>query len=66
MVDHPLKSFRAGRPQTWLAALLGVDKSTISRWESGARTPDTRELVRIAKKTGIAAADLLNAAAADR
>lgn len=36
-----------GVPRTELAALLGVDESTVWRWESGAATPEPRHRRRL-------------------
>lgn len=41
-----------------LADLLGVDRLTVVRWESGERKPDEKLLPVIEKKTGVAAKDL--------
>lgn len=64
-MEHPLKSYRLRRDwsQERLAEELGSTKGTVSRWEAGSHLPRyaAREIIR--KKTGITAADLLEAAA---
>lgn len=37
---------RAGLTQAEIADVLGVDRSAVSRWESGARTPRSTVLTR--------------------
>lgn len=44
--------------QQGLADRLGVEQPTIQRWESGARTPDANDLIRLADALGIAPGDL--------
>ncbi len=60
-MDHPLKVYRTkrGLNQSELAELLGVTKTTISRWEKGKRAPRNADIWRIAIKTGLAPSDLL-------
>ena len=64
MDDSPLKTYRTaqGMTQVALAERLDVSKGTVSRWESGARTPRRRELTKIADLTGIAPAKMLGLA----
>lgn len=54
---HPLKTFRENqRPplsQQALADLLGVDRVTVARWETGTRKIDETRLSQVAEKTGI-------------
>ena len=38
-----------GVTQEWLAGLLGVSRSTVTKWESGENMPRVRELIRLAK-----------------
>lgn len=52
--------------QEELAARLCVDKSTISTWENGKRSPKTKDLPRIAEVLGVSVLDLLEALAASR
>lgn len=40
---------RAGLTQTEMATLIGVDRSAISRWEAGRRTPRAEALTRYAE-----------------
>src|SRR3990167_868561 len=47
-----------GKTQEWLAAEIGVDKSTISRYETGTRIPKPTELFKIAKALEIKIIDL--------
>ncbi|MQB01954.1 MAG: helix-turn-helix domain-containing protein [Actinobacteria bacterium] len=42
-----------GVGQADLAALIGVNQSTLSRWESGDRAPGHRQIPRIAKALGV-------------
>jgi len=42
----------AGLTQVALAAAIGVDPQTISRWERGDRNPGPNDLYRIAQATG--------------
>lgn len=60
MRDHPLKSYRivAKLTQRQLAALLGVERTTIARWEIGARKIDQALLPVITGKTGLSASVL--------
>ena len=60
-----LKMLRAERgiSQVQLAEQLFVDRSTISRWESGSRIPDNMMISRLAKLLDVDINFLLNAAA---
>lgn len=60
-----LKMLRTERgiSQIQLAEQLFVDRSTISRWESGSRIPDNRMIARISKLLDADINILLNAAA---
>jgi transcriptional regulator with XRE-family HTH domain len=40
---------RAGKTQQDAADLLGVDKSLISRWETGASWPEKASLIRLTR-----------------
>lgn len=59
---HPLRQYREQQDppltQDQLAALLGVTKGTISRWEAGSRQIDVEKLPDVAQKTGIPRAKL--------
>ena len=63
--SETLKKLRAERgiSQIQLAERLFVDRSTISRWESGSRLPDNMMIARIAKLLDADINILLNAAA---
>lgn len=56
----PLAAFRKRQnlSQKALAELLGKNRLTIHRWETGKRRPDPDELPNITKKTGIPAREL--------
>lgn len=60
--SHPLKSYRERQvpplTQEDLAKLIGVGKSTISRWEDGKRKIDDELVGVVAEKTGIPPAEL--------
>ena len=62
MTAHPLRTFRERHDpplsQDDLAALLGVSRVTVTRWEAGSRKLDEELLPRVAEATGIAPADL--------
>lgn len=52
-----------GLSQQQLAAKMFVDRSTITRWESGSRLPDVGIITRLAQCLGVDAAAMMNAAA---
>jgi DNA-binding transcriptional regulator YdaS (Cro superfamily) len=61
-MDHPLTAFRVKQNppmnKAALAKLLGVPRSSITRWEQGIRYPGKNVVPTIAERTGIAPADL--------
>jgi transcriptional regulator with XRE-family HTH domain len=61
-MDHPLKKFRKEQhpqlSQKELADILGKDRLTIHRWETGKRKPGRFDIEKITEKTGIQARDL--------
>lgn len=60
--NHPLKSYRMKQEprlsQGQLADLLGVTRTTVARWETGARKVDQELVPKISEATGIAPAEL--------
>lgn len=60
--DHPLKTFRNSREpklsQGRLAHLLGVQRTTVARWETRKQQVDKKLLPKISEATGIAPAEL--------
>jgi transcriptional regulator with XRE-family HTH domain len=52
---HPLQSYRKRTQATQadLAEILGVNRTTVARWETGARRIDRSKLEAVAEKTGI-------------
>lgn len=57
---HPLKAYRAkeGLTQGALASRLGVNRTSVARWETGARKIDDGLVDVVAKATGISVRDL--------
>jgi len=59
---HPLRAFRERHKpplsQKGLADLLGVDRVTVARWETGTRLIDPDLVPGIARKTEIPAREL--------
>ncbi len=59
---HPLRKYREQQEpplsQRDLADLLGKDRVTIHRWETGKRKPEKDDIATITEKTGIAAREL--------
>lgn len=59
---HPLKAYREKQTpplsQGDLAASIGVTRSAVCRWESGARQIDVDILPRVAAATGLPPAQL--------
>ncbi|MGI6151239.1 MAG: helix-turn-helix domain-containing protein [Christensenellales bacterium] len=49
---------RAGLTQQELAEKLGIDRSTVTKWETGAAAPLTAKLPEIAKALGCTINDL--------
>lgn len=59
-MTHPLAQWRHQNElsQEACAKQLGVKRTTVARWETGARKIDQARLPRIVKKTGIPARQL--------
>jgi transcriptional regulator with XRE-family HTH domain len=59
---HPLTAYREAQnpplTQESLAAVLGVSKGTVSRWEARVRLPDPAILAALQEKTGISPTEL--------
>jgi transcriptional regulator with XRE-family HTH domain len=59
---HPLKAYRESQTprlsQAALAEKLGVIRTTLARWESGARKIDASKLLAVSAETGIPAKEL--------
>ncbi len=55
---NELRKLRSERGLTLVAVavLVGVDFSTVSRWESGDRTPTPQHVVTLAKALGVSVA----------
>lgn len=51
---------QAGLTRDALGATLNVTGRTIGHWETGARRPNTDDLVRLAAALGVQPGDLLN------
>jgi DNA-binding XRE family transcriptional regulator len=60
MTNHPLKNYRKERSLTRaaLARDLDVSKTTIARWEEGKRRMELKQVINVARKTGIPANEL--------
>ena len=60
-LSETLKAHRArcGMTQEFVAESLGVSRQAVSKWESGASSPSTANLLAIAKLYGVSAGDLL-------
>lgn len=60
--SHPLKAYREAHTpklsQAALAAMLGVARLTVLRWEAGQRKIEKWKLPDVVEKTGIPAKDL--------
>lgn len=59
-VTHPLKAYRAkaGLTQLDLADRLGVTRTSVARWETGARKIDANLVAKISRETGIGVLEL--------
>lgn len=55
MEGHPLRQWRlqAGLNQEAAAERLGLSKPTLSRYETGSRTPSLTQAAKLSEKTGI-------------
>ena len=51
--------FSCKMTQEFVAETLGVSRQAVSKWESGASTPSTTNLMALAKLFGVAADELL-------
>lgn len=53
--DHPLVAWRKqlGIKQAEAAQLLALNEPTLSRYETGARTPSLAQAAKLSEKTGI-------------
>lgn len=58
-----MATFRKARnmSQADLAAIIGVKRSTLAMWESGANMPPTKYLVAVAEALGCTVDELLKA-----
>ena len=54
-MDNPFKQFRDAKKlnKAQAAQLLGVNKSTFSRWENGISMPDIGTVGELAKRMGV-------------
>lgn len=57
----PIKEYRLkkGMSQSDLASILGVERSTIAKWETGAADPKLRMIYKIAEALNCEVIDLL-------
>lgn len=46
--------------QEQVATLLGIDKTTVSKWEIGTSKPKTKDLPKIAKLFGVSISELID------
>ena len=51
---------KSGLSQEELAAKLGISRQSVSKWERGEASPDTANLIRLAKLYGVSLDDLVN------
>ena len=61
-----MNTIRAGRKakglsQNELAMLMGVDRTTVTKWETGKAFPKTKMLMQLSEVLGIPLEDLLKA-----
>lgn len=51
---------KSGLSQEELAARLGISRQSVSKWERGEASPDTENLIRLARIYGVSLDDLVN------
>ena len=51
---------KSGLSQEELAARLGISRQSVSKWERGEASPDTENLIRLARLYGVSLDDLVN------
>lgn len=61
-----LKSWRGDTPLTELSEILGLSYTFVRSMETGERFPSDRELMKISRKLGLEADELIIAAYCDR
>ena len=50
---------KANLTQEKLALIMGVDRSTVAKWETGASVPGTDKLLKLAELLGVEASELI-------
>lgn len=65
---HPIAEFRErmALTQEEFARRIGVTGATVSRWESGERSPRLADLKKLHAETGIPVAELLSVCVGDQ